>query len=234
MSSEKELSQRLSGAIPYVTRGGRVADIGTDHAYLPIELIRRGILESALAGDIGEGPIARARAHIEAAGLSKQIQTVQTDGLRGVESYEPTDVIIFGMGGELIAKILSDAPWVREKQVNLILQPMTKADVLRRYLNENGFEILDESLIYEDRYYQIIHARQTGRTERYTEVELLLGRKNLNGSSPYLKGFLERHAELLSDILEGKRQGDADTAAEEALLADIQKRRNAISKEDRE
>ena len=228
MSNEKALSRRLAAAIPYITEGGRVADIGTDHAYLPIELVRRGILQSALACDIGSGPLLRARAHIEAAGLSERIQTLQTDGLHGVESYEPTDIILFGMGGELIAKILSAAEWIKTRRVNLILQPMTKAEILRRWLNENGLEILDEELICDERYYQILHVCYTGKTEDYTDVELLVGKKILGGHSPLLKGYLERQAELLSSALEGKRRGGLDCAAEEVLLNDILKRIDRI------
>lgn len=221
MSNEKALSSRLAAAIPYVTVGGRVADIGTDHAYLPIELVRRGIIQGALACDIGSGPILRARAHIETAGMTDRIQTLQTDGLHGVETYEPTDVIIFGMGGELIAKILSEAEWIKERRVNLILQPMTKAEALRQWLGENGLEILDEALIYEDRYYQILHVRYTGKVEDYTAIELLIGKKLLGGRSPLLKGYLARQAELFSAALEGKRRGGVDCSAEEALLKDI-------------
>ena len=231
MSNEKPLSARLSGAIPYVTKGGIVADVGTDHAYLPIELIRREIAARAIACDIGKGPLERARAHIEESGLSEQIGTRLTDGLHGVEKEQPTDVLVFGMGGELIAKILSEAPWLKERQTNLVLQPMTKAEVLRLYLSRNGFEILDETLLFEDRYYQILHARYTGVIEEYTEEELLLGKRILQSNSPHVKGFLERNADLLSAVLEGKRIGGADTGAEERLLECIRQRLNCLSEE---
>lgn len=141
MPSPKTPDNRLLSAIPYLRAGGVVADIGTDHAYLPIELCRRGICRRAVACDINEGPISAARANIRAAGLSDRIDTLCTDGLHGVEPYAPDDILIFGMGGELIVRILCEAPWVRNDRIGLILQPMSRAEILRRYLWENGFEI---------------------------------------------------------------------------------------------
>lgn len=224
MGTEKALDSRLMSALPYVRRGGTVADIGTDHAYLPIELIRRGISERAVACDVNKGPILRARAHISEAGLTDRIDTVQTDGLHGVERFRPDDILIFGMGGELIVKILSEAPWVRDGAVGLILQPMTKASTLRRWLSESGFSILGESLTYEDQYYQTIYARFGGEAEVYRAEELLLGRHILNGDSKYLEGFIRRNLQILSAAAEGKRKGYADTSEEDALIGALEAR----------
>ena len=145
MSTEKKLGARLQSACAYLSAGGTVADIGTDHAYLPIEIIKKGLSQRAVACDINRGPIESARRNIEAAGLSDRIDTMQTDGLHGVEGFHPTDILIFGMGGELIAKILSEAPWVKDEGIGLILQPMSHAEILRRWLSENGFSILGTS-----------------------------------------------------------------------------------------
>ncbi|MBQ9131710.1 MAG: SAM-dependent methyltransferase, partial [Clostridia bacterium] len=91
---------RLLSAIPYLTKGGRAVDVGTDHAYLPIYLVQEGLISHALACDINAGPLRSARTNIAAAGLTNRIGTLRTDGLHGVESYAPDDVMIFGMGGE--------------------------------------------------------------------------------------------------------------------------------------
>lgn len=224
MAAEKKLDSRLLSALPYLTVGGVVADIGTDHAYLPIEILKRGIARRAVACDINFGPIESAKRNIAEAGMTDRIDTLQTDGLHGVEAYSPTDAVIFGMGGELIVKILSEAAWIKERRVGLILQPMSRAEILRRWLLENGFSIQGETLSFEDQYYQTIHAVYTGEVAEYTEEELFYGRHILNGKSPYLVEFLGRKAKALSGIIEGKQKGNADATQEKRLLEAIQRR----------
>ncbi len=162
-----KLTPRLLSAVPYVRGIGPVADIGTDHAYLPIYLCQSGKLDAvvtpdgvcAIAADINRGPVERADLHIRAAGLSGRIRTVQTDGLTGLEAYDPADILIFGMGGELIVSILAAAPWIKTPGRRLILQPMTHAEKLRAYLCDAGFAILGETLSREgERIYQTICA----------------------------------------------------------------------------
>ena len=116
-----KLTPRLMTAVPYVRGGRLVADIGTDHAYLPIYLceqrrltpvtLMNGETLCAIAADINRGPVERADQHIAEARLTKYIKTLQTDGLTGLDAFDPADIIIFGMGGELIASILAAAPW---------------------------------------------------------------------------------------------------------------------------
>ena len=148
-----KLSLRLSTAASLVRDGAVVADVGTDHAYLPIALCLSGRAERAIASDINEGPILRARAHIAEYGLSERIQTMRCDGLTGLEPYAPTDILILGMGGELIADILRRAPWTKDARVRLVLQPMTHPEVVRRFLCENGYAIVEERLVHEDKIY---------------------------------------------------------------------------------
>ncbi len=221
MSTEKTLGPRLLSAIPYIERGATVADIGTDHAYLPIELIRRGLAEKCVACDINQGPIERAREHIRAAGMEDRIATKKTDGLQGVEDYHPTHILIFGMGGELIARILEAAPWIKDPAIHLILQPMTKAEALRGWLAREGFSITGETLTYEEQYYQTIAAHYTGASEDYTEVELLVGKWSLWRTSPHGIGFLDRKIQVLFTVVEGKKKGGEETATEEARIREL-------------
>ncbi len=223
---EKKLDARLLAALQYLTPGGAMADIGTDHAYLPIEAIRRGISSRAIACDINRGPIERAREHIAEAGLSDRISTLQTDGLHGVEDFAPNDILIFGMGGELILRILSEAPWIRDPAVRLILQPMSHPELLRRWLLENGFGIMGETLAYQEQYYQIIHAAYGSSCLPHSELELHLGRELLASRSPHLAGFLRRRISVLSEVVAGKQRGGADAAAEQALLGAMQEKLN--------
>ena len=183
-----KLTPRLMTAVPYVRGGCLLADVGTDHAYLPIYLCEQGRLTPVIAGngeslcaiasDINKGPVERADQHIEAAGLSGVIRTVRTDGLTGLDTYDPADIIIFGMGGELIAAILEAAPWVNREGRRLILQPMTHAEKLREYLLSAGFAIVGETLSREgERIYQTICAEPAPRESLpvLTPAELAVG-----------------------------------------------------------
>lgn len=151
--------KRLLCAAAMVRTGGTVADIGTDHAHLPVWLIRNGICETAIAADIGEGPAAAARRTVADAGLDDRIEVRVGDGLTVVAPEEATEIVIAGMGGETIVDILSAAPWLRDgADRRLILQPMTKTVELRSWLYENGFSIEEEHLIIDGRHLYCVMA----------------------------------------------------------------------------
>ena len=214
---------RLLSAVPYLTRGGRVADIGTDHAYLPIYLIREGIVSHALACDINEGPILSARKNIAEAGLSDRIDTLRTDGLHGVEKYNPDDVMIFGMGGELIVRILSEAPWIKTANAGLILQPMSRVSVLREWLLDNGFAIVGETVTFEDKYYQTLCARYCGERSSYSAVELQVGRLNIANRPSHFEGLVRHEIAVLDAVIRGKsRSENADVTEELQLKQDLE------------
>jgi tRNA (adenine22-N1)-methyltransferase len=225
MQPKTVLSARLRSAVPYLKRGGAVIDVGTDHAYLPIYLVGEGISSRALACDINRGPIESAERNIAAAGFARRIDTLCTDGLHGAEQFDPDDIMIFGMGGELIIRILSEAPWVKDAGIGLVLQPMTRAHLLRRWLLENGFAIVGETITHEDRYYQTIAARYCGKSEEYTEEELLLGRLNIQNNAPNLGGFIEHEIGVWEAIRRGKAQAaNADTRDEDRTLQFLSER----------
>lgn len=224
---------RLLTALPFLRRGSRIVDVGTDHAYLPIYLVEQGLVARALACDINYGPIESARANIRAAGLSDKIETMQTDGLCGTEGFSPDHILIYGMGGELIARILSDAPWVRDGRISLILQPMSRVSFLRRWLLENGFSITGEALSQKEKIYQTIEARfdptrAHGACE-WSEEELLLGRHNIENSSALFPAFVSHEISVLETVMKGKRLGGADTAEEERMLKILEARLEKIN-----
>ena len=229
MNSTIKLSKRLSAAAAFVRKGSFIADVGTDHAYLPIYLVTNGLASHALACDINEGPIASARANIAAAGCEGRIETLRTDGLAGTEAYAPDAVLIFGMGGELIARILSDAPYIKNDGITLVLQPMSRVAYLRRWLLENGFEIIGESLSLEGKYYQTIAARfAPGKALgvcSYSEEELLLGRHNIAENGTYFCGFLAHEIAVLERIVKGKEWSSFADADEERALLNVLKQR---------
>lgn len=166
----------MLAAAGLVRHGSVVADIGTDHAYLPIYLVESGISPRAIACDLREGPLSRAAINVQAMGLSDRIALKLTDGLHGLDEFAPDDILICGMGGELIIQILSAAAFIRNPEIRLILQPMKSADSLRVWLCENQFEIVAESLAAEDeRIYEIICARYCGSVSRLSQAEALAG-----------------------------------------------------------
>lgn len=156
------LDKRLSAVAALVRRGSRLADIGTDHAYLPVYLVQTGVCPVAIASDIGAGPLEAARHTVTVAGLTSEIALRLGDGLATVSADEVDDIAIAGMGGETIAAILEAAPFVRDRRLRLILQPMTRAEDLRRWLLTHGFMILEEHLIIDGRHlYPVMAAEYT-------------------------------------------------------------------------
>lgn len=171
---------RLYACASLVSDGAVLCDVGTDHAYLPIYLCKKGTVSRAVASDIKEGPLARAKEHIALCGLSDAISARLTPGLCGMEGEGFTDIVIAGMGGLMIRDIIDAAPFVRDASVALILQPMKNADMLRLYLAENGFEITHEQLAFDEgKLYQIMRAVYDGKKRRFDDVSLLLGEKNI-------------------------------------------------------
>ena len=218
------LKNRLQSAIKYIRKGKILADVGTDHAYLPINSILLGISSSAVASDIVDGPIERARLHIASYGLSEKIKAIKTDGLRDIDLHTPDDITIFGMGGELIVKIIDEAEWVKNPNIRLILQPMTNAHILRAYLVENGFSIIDETLSKDDgRIYQTICAEFCGQTERMSNTELLLGKCNIEGGSPLLFELIENTRKKFNVRLCGKNTSGEDVSYEKEILSELEK-----------
>ena len=149
MSKRIELTPRLRMVADLIPAGARLADIGTDHAYLPAALIQEGKIPGAIAADLRQGPLSRAKETVREYGLTGKVAFRLCNGLAGIRPEETDAVAIAGMGGETIAEILAAAPWTRENNVPLVLQPMSSMDDLRRWLEENGYRILTESLARE-------------------------------------------------------------------------------------
>lgn len=158
-----QLDNRLALCAKYVRQDAALADIGTDHAYLPVWLARAGKIERALACDLREEPLKHGQATIEKYHAEKLVKTRLSDGLQSISSHECGDIVIAGMGGELIVQILSQAPWVKDAGKRLILQPMSKAEVLRSYLSSEGFLILQEEAVRSlGRIYSVMQCAYTG------------------------------------------------------------------------
>ena len=136
-----KLKPRLQMAADMVRTGSRLADIGTDHAYLPAALILGGRISSAIAADLRKGPLENAEATVRTYGIADRVQLRLSDGLKFVLPDEVDDIVIAGMGGILISEILSACPWIKDSSKRLVLQPQSHSEDVRKYLWDNGFEI---------------------------------------------------------------------------------------------
>ena len=215
------LDKRLSAVAALVRQGSRLADIGTDHAYLPVHLVQSGVCPSAIASDIGAGPLDAARRTVTENGLTSEIALRLGDGLATVSADEVEDIAIAGMGGETIAAILEAAPWVRNEGIRLILQPMTRAEDLRRWLLTNGFSVLEEHLIVDGRHlYPVLAAQYTGATD-WDDLQVYGGFFDAEEGRPYrhmMAEHLRRRAAGLT------HSGDLTAAAQLIDLSELLKR----------
>lgn len=154
----QKLSLRLQAAADFVTHGSRVADVGTDHGHLPIYLIQCGKCPCAVAMDIRQGPLQRAKEHIADAGLCDNIKTRLSDGMQGLLPGEADSIVIAGMGGMTIIQILSASSGLLPDLKELILAPQSDIAKVRRFLRERGLVIDRENLVWEDgKFYPIMH-----------------------------------------------------------------------------
>lgn len=198
-----ELSPRLRMAGDMVPPGARLADVGTDHAYLPAALILEGKIPQAIAADLRRGPLDRARSTVREYGLTGKVAFRLCDGLTGIRPDEVDAVTIAGMGGETIAAILSAAPWTREGDVPLILQPMSSFPDLRAWLGENGFSIEEERLAQEGETLYTAFLVRAGEMGSLTPAELWVGR---NTADPLRGAWLDMWIARVSRALEGMAQ----------------------------
>ena len=215
------LDGRLLTVAALVRQGAVFADIGTDHAYLPLYLLQKGHITRAYASDVARGPLERARRNVMAAGLLARVTLLLADGLAGMEGYGLTDIAICGMGGEVIASILSRAPFVKDPSVRLILQPMTRVPLLRKYLYENGFTVEEERVAASSGKIYFCLAATYGAPPRVpTETEIEIGAPRLiceEEKRAYL-AYLGAQERVIGKRLAGKRKGGLPTEEEETLL----------------
>ena len=163
------LSCRLQAIAALIPRDCRVADIGTDHGYLPVWLLQNGAAQRVIACDVRPGPLEHARRSAAQYGLDRDDRLLFRlgDGLDCVAPEEVDTIVIAGMGGETIQSILEAAPWTNDAAYQLLLQPMTKAEVLRRFLAKQGYTIAREHLVYENHtYFPVMNVRGGGQPEQ--------------------------------------------------------------------
>jgi len=158
------LSARIQALADLIKNSASVIDVGSDHGYLPVYLAQKGTAKNIIASDISAASLSAARRSAITYGVTKDINFIITPGLDNIDPADIDTIVIAGMGGETIVSILQDAPWVNQSDMNLILQPQSKHNVLYRYMYDNGFEILKTIPVTDNkRQYTIIQAH--GRSQ---------------------------------------------------------------------
>ena len=217
------LNARLLCAAELTRQDATFADIGTDHAYLPLFLLDSGKIKFAYCCDINEGPLASARKNAEERNRLSETEFILTDGAAVLSGKGITDYAICGMGGELIADIIDRAPHLRDEKVHLILQPMTKQEKLRAYLASSGFRILKESYSFDaGKYYVCLLAVYDGNGREISVIEALAGMSD----SEFLgtecrRKYLENKLASLIRATDGKKDAGIDCAEDEKLIASL-------------
>ncbi len=198
-----KISNRLMTAAALVTQGYTLADVGTDHGYIPIYLLQQKKIPSAIAMDINEGPLERAKEHIALYGLQAYIQTRLSDGVAALKPGEVEAVLIAGMGGGLVMHILKDGEKVCQSAKELILQPQSEIEHVREFLREEGYTILAEDMVYEDgKFYPMMKVQYQGENVEELKLSDLYGGLLLQNRHPVLKTFLEKERLIYTGIKE--------------------------------
>jgi tRNA (adenine22-N1)-methyltransferase len=210
------LGKRLLSAADFVRQGAYFADIGTDHAYLPLFLIGEGKITRAVCTDINRGPLESAVKNARAFGYEDKIIFKLTDGADGTDGMGITDYAICGMGGELIADIIERSPHLMTEGVRLILQPMSRQSYLRRYLASRGFFEIGESYSCDSgKYYLCIAVEYDGACREISDFEAEFGfddpQKDL---TPEKQGYVDARLRALKKAADGKgREGEGSLEA---------------------
>lgn len=207
---EMKLSKRLELIASFVRDGSRVADVGTDHGYIPVYLTQSGRCPSAIAMDVRRGPLERAEAHVRERGLEDRIELRLSDGLEALMPGEADTVVIAGMGGELICRILKAGHRVwetwEENRERFILSPQSEQASVRYFLEANGFILLREAMIRDAGKYYVIMEAARGQMKLQREMEYIYGPLLLRQRDPVLREYLKKERRAAEDILSSLRR----------------------------
>ena len=211
-----KLSNRLKLLASYVPQESIIADIGTDHGYLPVYLVLKGICPRAVAADINQGPLEAARSNILEHKASGLIELRLGNGLEVLQPGEVETIVIAGMGGGTIRDILTASPEVAGTVKRLILQPMADEMELRQYLLKSGWTLREEDLLLEDGRLYVVMVAERGYEWVENPVLLELGPRLLEKKHPLLGLFIAKRKEKYHKILAGLAQSTLPEAREKA------------------
>lgn len=204
----KSLSKRLQVIADFVDNGAKVADIGTDHAYLPIYLIKAGKCLYVTAADINEKPLMNAKANIEKSGVTG-IDLVLSNGLENIERSKIDTVIIAGMGGEVIRGILENCIWAKDENITYILQPMSSAEELREFIAFSGFSVLKETAVTDaNKVYSVMKVKYTAVKTDFPPSFLYIG--ILGYTTPDNRKYINKQYMRVCDTINGFKSAKKD------------------------
>ncbi|WP_221565622.1 tRNA (adenine(22)-N(1))-methyltransferase TrmK [Alkalihalobacillus sp. TS-13] len=196
------ISNRLEKVTTYIPKGSTLADIGSDHAFLPCFAVQKGIISKAIAGEVNEGPFRSAYNQVKALGLEDKIEVRLGDGLEVIDPYEVSAVVIAGMGGQLISNILERGKERLQGIERLILQPNMGARFIRDWFEKNNWKLIGESILEEDeKIYEILVAKPTNVQNTFNDTERLLGPFLMNECNSTFEKKWKREKENWERIL---------------------------------
>ena len=216
-----KLTNRLLKIANLVSPNKRLADIGTDHGYIPVYLLNKGVIDFAILADINKGPLENARSEVKRNKLQEKVDLRLGSGIEVLKKGEVDEIIIAGMGGILIADLLEANKEVAHNTEKLILQPMQAQEELRIYLLNNGYEILDECLEKEDfRLYEIIVAKYTGKNTNVEDnIYYEVGKKLIENKDKLLPEFIENKIKKYNNIIEKLGDNNSEAVVSKRNLA---------------
>ena len=213
------LSKRLQVCCGFVAQGDRVADIGTDHGYLSIWLLQKGIARSVIAADIVPGPLSAARRNAERFGVADKIEFYLSDGVQSIPRDFDT-MVCAGMGADTMISILEAAPWLQDAKYRLILQCQSKTPQLRKYLSDHGFRICEESVLRDGRFLYTVMEVSFRPGHILSPGEIYFPPALLENPGPELPEYYQSVLFRLRRALQGQK--DSPDAAMQAALRELE------------
>ena len=219
--SNTALSKRLAAIASFVDDGLVLADIGTDHGFLPISLVQEGRVPRALACDVRKGPLAQAEKNVAMRGLADRIETRLSDGFSAVLPGEAECAVIAGMGGQLTCRILSEGMPVVDKLSQLVLSPQSEQDEVRRFVYDHGMHIAREEMLTDmEKYYVILDVRKgTGPMEKSCYFHY--GRCLIKEKNPVLLEYLDKECRTMTEIREKLKNSGTEGARKRLSEIDL-------------
>lgn len=215
-----ELSKRLSAVAALVSPCEKMADIGTDHGYIPIYLIEQKKVSHALAMDINKGPLDRAREHVTLHQLDEYIELRLSNGAEKLQQGEVDSVVIAGMGGRLMMKIIEERKEIFLSLKEFVIQPQSEYGAVRHFLETEGFQILAENMIEEDGKYYPMMKVSKGQMKLSKECCYEYGSFLLEGKNPVLYEYLKKEQENYKRIRENLQKGTSEKQKKRLLEVD--------------